>query len=147
MLLHRWVSEFVTQYWVSMYYNSWNIRKATSHCFLDCSWDHGTIIKAKWQLSSECPSSYSTLKTSIASRILTTTGGCASSISVILKARSFHGSSVRPPVIKLITLDFKRLPLNKPDSLVLFPAYLLYSIQIPGSHAPDTGSEDSAHNQ
>jgi len=68
------VSKFVTQYWVSMYYNSWNIRKATSHCFLDCSSDQGTIMKAKWQLSSKCPSSYSTLKTSIASQILTTTG-------------------------------------------------------------------------
>jgi hypothetical protein len=56
-------------------YNSWNICKATSHCFLDCSLDQGTIIKAKWQLSSKCPSSYSTLKTSIASRIRTTTGG------------------------------------------------------------------------
>jgi hypothetical protein len=31
-------------------------------------------MKAKWQLSSKCPSSYSTLKTSIASQILTTTG-------------------------------------------------------------------------
>jgi hypothetical protein len=69
------VSEFVTQYWISMYYNSWNICKATSHCFLDCSSDQGTIIKAKWQLSSKCPSSYSILKTSIASRIRTTTGG------------------------------------------------------------------------
>jgi hypothetical protein len=69
------VSEFVTQYWISMYYNSWNICKATSHCFLDCSSDQGTIIKAKWQLSSKCPSSYSILKTSIASRIRATTGG------------------------------------------------------------------------
>jgi len=57
-----------------MYYNSWNIRKATSHCFLDCSSDQGTIIKAKWPLSSKCPSSYSTLNTSIASRILIITG-------------------------------------------------------------------------
>jgi hypothetical protein len=30
---HQWVSEFVMQYWISMYYNSWNICKATSHCF------------------------------------------------------------------------------------------------------------------
>jgi hypothetical protein len=71
---HQWVSEIVTQYWISMYYNSWNICKATSHCFLDYSSDQGTIIKAKWQLSSICPSSYSTLQTSIASRIRTTTG-------------------------------------------------------------------------
>jgi hypothetical protein len=69
------VSQFVTHYWISMYYKSWNICKATSHCFLDCSSDQRTIIKAKWQLSSKCPSSYSTLKTSIASRIRTTTGG------------------------------------------------------------------------
>jgi hypothetical protein len=57
-----------------MYYNSWNIRKGTSHCFLDCYSDQGTIIKAKWHLGSKCPSSYSTLKPSIASRILTPTG-------------------------------------------------------------------------
>jgi hypothetical protein len=36
--------------------------------------DQGTFKKAKWQLGSECPSSYSTLKPSIASQILTTTG-------------------------------------------------------------------------
>jgi len=68
------VSEFVTQYWISMYYNSWNTCKATSHCFLDCSSDQGTVIRAKWQLRSKCPSSYSILKTSIASRIRSTTG-------------------------------------------------------------------------
>jgi hypothetical protein len=63
---HHLVTEFVTQYWASMYYNSWNICKSTSHCFLDCSSDHGTIIKAKGQLSSKCSMSYSTLKPSIA---------------------------------------------------------------------------------
>jgi hypothetical protein len=57
-----------------MYYNLWNIRKATSHYFSDCSSDQGTFKKAKWQLGSKCPSSYSTLKASIASQILTTTG-------------------------------------------------------------------------
>jgi hypothetical protein len=60
-----------------MYYNLWNIRKATSHYFLDCSSDQGTFIKVKWQLSFKCPSSYSTLKTSTASRIQTPTGGSA----------------------------------------------------------------------
>jgi hypothetical protein len=73
-LIHQWVSEFVTHYWVSMYYNSRTIRKATSHYFLDCSSGQGTIIKAKWPLSSQCPSSHSTLKTSIALRIPTTAG-------------------------------------------------------------------------
>jgi len=82
---HQWVSEFVTQYWISMYDNSWNICKATSHCFLDCSSDQGTIIKAKWQLSSKCPSSYSTLNTSIASRIRTTTGGLRYLFNLLLR--------------------------------------------------------------
>jgi len=36
---HQWLSEFVTQYWFSMYYNLWNIRKATSHYFSDSSPD------------------------------------------------------------------------------------------------------------
>ena len=72
--IHYGVSEFVTQSCVLMYYNLWNIRKATSHYFSDCSSDQGTYKKAKWQLGSKCPSSYSTLKASIASQILTTTG-------------------------------------------------------------------------
>jgi hypothetical protein len=58
-----------------MYYNLWNIRKAASHYFLDRSSDQGTFMEATWQLSSICPSSFSTLKTSFALRILTTTGG------------------------------------------------------------------------
>jgi hypothetical protein len=61
-----------------MYYNLWNIRKATSGYSLYCSSDQGTFKKAKWKLGSRCPSSHSTLKTSIASRILTTTGDPAS---------------------------------------------------------------------
>jgi hypothetical protein len=47
---------------------------ALDHYFSDCSSDQGTLQKAKWQLGSKCPSSYSTLKPSIASRILTPTG-------------------------------------------------------------------------
>jgi hypothetical protein len=35
--------------------------------------DQGTVRKAEWQLGSKCPSDNSTLKTSIPSRILTTT--------------------------------------------------------------------------
>ena len=68
------MSEFVTQYWFSMYCNLWNIRNLTSHYVLDCSLNQGTFIKAKWHLGSNCSSSYSTLKTSIASRIQTPTG-------------------------------------------------------------------------
>jgi hypothetical protein len=64
----------VPQSCISMYCNLWNIRKVTSHYFSDCSSDQGTFKKAKWQLCSKCPSSYSTLKTSIASRILTSAG-------------------------------------------------------------------------
>ena len=74
LVIHQWVSEFVTQYWFSMYYKLWNIRKLTSHYFSDCSLNHGTFKKAKWQLGSKCSSSYSTLKTSIALRIQTPTG-------------------------------------------------------------------------
>jgi hypothetical protein len=47
---------------VSMYYNLWNIRKATSHYSSDCFSDQGTFKEAKWHLASKCPSSYSTLK-------------------------------------------------------------------------------------
>jgi len=65
---------FVAQSCVWVYCNLWNTRKVTSHSFSDCSSDQGTFKKAKWQLGPNCPSSYSTLKTSIASRILTPTG-------------------------------------------------------------------------
>jgi hypothetical protein len=61
-----------------MYYNLWNIRKTMSHYFMDCSSDQGTFKKAKWQLGFKCPSSCSTLKASVASKILTTTGGSTS---------------------------------------------------------------------
>jgi len=44
------------------------------HCFSDYSLDQGTFKKAKYKLRAKCSSSYSTLKISIASRILTTTG-------------------------------------------------------------------------
>jgi len=71
---HCWLSEFVTQSCILIYYKLWNIRKITSHDFLHCSIDQGTFKKARWQLSSKCPSSYSTLEPSIASPILTTTG-------------------------------------------------------------------------
>jgi hypothetical protein len=54
------MSEFVTQYWFSMYCNLWNIRNLTSHYVLDCSLNQGTFIKAKWHLGSKCSSSYST---------------------------------------------------------------------------------------
>ena len=83
---HQWLSEFVTQYWVSMYSNSRNVCKATSQYFLDCSSGQGTIIKAKWQLSSKCPSSYSTLKTSTASRIQTPTGGWTKLVEVLRRS-------------------------------------------------------------
>jgi len=45
----------------------------TSHCFSDYSLDQGIFKRVKW-LGLKCPSSYSTLETSIASRILTHTG-------------------------------------------------------------------------
>jgi hypothetical protein len=45
-----------------------------SHYFSDCSSDQETFKKANWQLGSNRPSSYSTLKASLASQILTTTG-------------------------------------------------------------------------
>ena len=72
--IHQWVSEFVTQYQFSIYYNLQNIRNLTSHYFSDCSLDQGTFKKVKWQLGSKCSSSYSTLKISTASRIRTPTG-------------------------------------------------------------------------
>jgi hypothetical protein len=76
-------------------FNVWNIRKVTSHYFSDCFPDQGTFKKANWQLGSKCSSSYSTLKTSIASRILTPTGGVciaeeASKMSTALLALSAH---------------------------------------------------------
>ena len=74
LLSHQRVSEFVTQYQFSIYYNLQNIRNLTSHYFSDCSLDQGTFQKAKWQLGSKCSSSYSTLKISTASRIRTPTG-------------------------------------------------------------------------
>jgi hypothetical protein len=45
------------------------------HCFLNFSSNQGTFRKAKWQSASKCPLSHGTLKTRIASRILTPTGG------------------------------------------------------------------------
>ena len=74
-VVHYWLSEFVTQSCVSMYCNLWNICKVTSHYFSVCSSDQGTFKNAKWQLGPKCPSDNSTLKTSIAPRILTPTGG------------------------------------------------------------------------
>ena len=57
-----------------MYYNLWNIPKATSHYFSIYFSDQETFKKGSWQLGSECPSSYGTLKASIALQILTNTG-------------------------------------------------------------------------
>jgi len=66
-----------------MYCNLWNICKVTSHYFSDYSSDQGIFKGAKWQLGSKCPSSYSTLKASIALRILTPTGGYSVSTAAI----------------------------------------------------------------
>lgn len=49
-----------------------------SDYFSDCSSDHGTFKKVKRHLGSKCPSSYCTLKASIASQVLTSTGGSTS---------------------------------------------------------------------
>ncbi len=94
LVSHQWLLEFVMQYWLSMYYNLWNIRKARSHYFSDCSPGQGTFDEGRWQLAFKCPSSYSTLKASIASQILTTTG-CPRSedwaidtLNLIIKKRS-----------------------------------------------------------
>jgi hypothetical protein len=57
-----------------MYCNLWNIREVRDHYFSDYSLDQGIFKKSKGQLDSKCPSSYSILKTSIASRIRSTTG-------------------------------------------------------------------------
>ena len=46
-------------------------------------------MKAKWQLSSKCPSSYSTLKTSIASQILTTTGATIPHDKQLIRQNNF----------------------------------------------------------
>ena len=46
LLVHQRVSECVTQYWFSMYYNLWNIHNLTSHYFSDCSLDQGIFKKA-----------------------------------------------------------------------------------------------------
>jgi hypothetical protein len=51
----------------------WRLSNVTSHYSSDCSLNLGTVRRAKWQLGSKCPSSYSTLKGSIGSQILTTT--------------------------------------------------------------------------
>ena len=119
------MSEFVTQYRVSTYYNSRNARKATSQYFLDCSSGQGTIIKVKWQLSSKCPSSYSTLKTSIASRIPTTTGALKSTTSIFKmcyeyfcryeECRCFHCSGI--DYCKAIKREMAKV---KPTELHLF---------------------------
>jgi hypothetical protein len=41
--------EFVTQSCVPIYYNLKNIRKVTSHYFLDYSLGQGTFNKGRWQ--------------------------------------------------------------------------------------------------
>jgi hypothetical protein len=53
-------------------YGTFVKRKATT--FQIVPQDQGIFKKAKWQFSSKWPSSYSILRISIASRILTTTG-------------------------------------------------------------------------
>ena len=80
-----------------MYYNLWNIGKATSHYFSDCPSDQGTFKKAKWQLGSKCSSSYTTLNASIAFQILIITGdlvmvvlGQITSEGLIVPGISFH---------------------------------------------------------
>jgi len=116
---HQWVSEFVTQYWFSMYYNLWNIRKLTSHYFSDCSLDQGTFKKAKWQLGSKCSSSYSTLKASIASRIQTPTGarvtaGYVSREGRVLVPKTLPWVSSYPhAIIKMIGLEQKQMHKNE----------------------------------
>jgi len=65
-----------------MYYNLWNIHEVRGHYCSGFALDQGIFKKAKWQLGSKCPSSYSTLKTSIASRILTPTGAMRASVQV-----------------------------------------------------------------
>jgi hypothetical protein len=44
---HQGLSELVAQSCVSIYYNLWNIRKATGYYFSDCFSDHGILKKAK----------------------------------------------------------------------------------------------------
>jgi hypothetical protein len=66
-----------------------------SHYFSDCSLDQGTFRKVKWQLGSKCPSSYSILTTSIATRILTTTSESHSSYSLIPRQSAQPLSTIR----------------------------------------------------
>jgi len=104
--------EFVAQSCVSMYCNLWNIHKVTSHYFSDCSLDQGTFKKQTGsyplnvprvmvhgsQLASECPSNYSTLQTSSASRNLTPTGGPCKSNSEwtsCLDTKQYRGNEVK----------------------------------------------------
>jgi hypothetical protein len=72
-LIHQWVSEFVTQYWFSIYYSSRDIQSLTAILLFKIFLDLRKNLKTSGPLLYECSISYSTLKRSFAPRILTTT--------------------------------------------------------------------------
>jgi hypothetical protein len=113
-----------------MYCNFWNIRKVRDHYFIDYSLDQGIFNKAKWQLSFKCSSSHSTLKTSIASRILTPTGGSKISFQAQEPPQG-EKSLLYPCKLTLVALFGTRLGLLIAKSRAGF-ALLNY----PGNHNP-----------
>ncbi len=96
-----------------------------NHCLSDCPPDQGTFKKAKWQLGSKCLSSYSTLETNVASRILATTGGTGNQFSVpvwricheVLRIKLLPGEA---PSIKREATSSNTAQLNVESFLNLF---------------------------
>ncbi|PMD24216.1 hypothetical protein NA56DRAFT_686977 [Hyaloscypha hepaticicola] len=90
-----------------MYYNLWNIGKATGHYFSDCPSDQGTFKKAKWQLGSKCSSSYTTLNASIAFQILIITGDL---VMVVLGQITSEGDQANTAVSLLSSCPHLKRP-------------------------------------
>ena len=85
-----------------------------SNYFSDCSSDQRTIKKAKWQLGSKCPSSYGTLKASITSQILITTGG-----GVLPKASFYRTIKLRMISCSRDTVDVTYLVVRLDDVVMV----------------------------
>jgi hypothetical protein len=76
--MHQWVSEFVTQYWFSMYYGSSDIWSLTAILLFSMFPDLRNNLKSSRSSLYACSISYSTLKRSFAPRIPTTTSATRS---------------------------------------------------------------------
>jgi len=74
-MVHQWLSEFVTQYWFSMSYSSRDIWSLIAILLFWMFPDPGNNLKSNGSSLYKYSVSYSTLKHSFASRILTITGG------------------------------------------------------------------------